>query len=89
LLEAAHEPENAAKLPELLEIGREHVITNIPTEVQMQLVTAVPNIPAENVFWGTITHLLWGDVVAGGMWVYQGDWNQLPGYVQGFLNGEI
>ena len=89
LLLAAQEPENVAKLPELVEIGREHVITNIPTEVQLQLATAVPNIPVENVFWGTITHLLWGDVVTGGMWVYQGDWNQLPGYVQGFLNGEI
>lgn len=89
LLESAQKPENVDKLPEMLEIGREHVITNIPLDVQLQLVTAAPNIPAENVYWGTITHLLWGDVVAGGMWVYQGDWAQLPGYVQGFLNGEI
>lgn len=89
LLQAAQNPENVDKLPELLEIGREHVTTNIPTEVQAQLVAAVPGIPAENVHWGTITHLLWGDTVAGGMWVYQGDWAQLPGYVQGFLNGTI
>lgn len=89
LLEAVQSPDNLDKLPELMEIGREHVITNIPVDVQLQLVSAAPNIPAENVYWGTITHLLWGDVVAGGMWVYQGDWAQLPGYVQGFLNGEI
>lgn len=89
LLEAAQSPENVDKLPELLEIGREHVITNIPADVQLQLATVAPNIPAENVRWGTITHLLWGDTVEGGMWVYQGDWAQLPGYVQGFLNGEI
>lgn len=89
LLQAAQDPANVDKLPELLEIGREHVTTNIPTEVQVQLLAAVPNIPAENVQWGTITHLLWGDTVAGGMWVYQGDWAQLPGYVQGFLNGTI
>lgn len=89
LLQKAQDPANITKLPELLEIARDSVITTIPTEIQMHLLTAVPNIPAENVFWGTMTHLLWGDVVAGGMWVYQGDWAQLPGYVQGFLNGQI
>lgn len=89
LLEAAQRPENVEKLPELLEIGREHAITNIPVDVQVHLASVAPNIPAENVHWGTITHLLWGDTVAGGMWVYQGDWAQLPGYVQAFLNGEI
>ena len=89
LLESAQEPEYVDELPELLEPGQELVITNIPVEVQTQLAMAVPNIPTENVHWGTITHLLWGDVVTGGMWVYQGDWAQLPGYVQGFLNGEI
>lgn len=89
LLEAAQTEENVDKLPEMLEIGREHVITNIPVNVQVQLAAAAPDISAENVYWGTITHLLWGDVVTGGMWVYQGDWQELPGYVQSFLNGEI
>lgn len=89
LLEAAQDPANVDRLPELLETGREYVTTNIPTEVQAQLVAAAPSIPAENVTWGTITHLLWGDVVTGGMWVYQGDWEQLPAYVESFLNGEI
>ena len=89
LLGEAQDPANLAKLPELIETAKDTVITTIPTEVQLQLVTEVPNIPQENVYWGTITHLLWGDTVAGGMWVYQGDWAQLPGYVQGFLNGEI
>lgn len=89
LLGQATSPENLDKLPDLVEAAREYVITTIPLDVQLQLITAAPNIPAENVYWGTITHLLWGEVVAGGMWVYQGDWAQLPGYVQGFLNGEI
>lgn len=89
LLESAQEPEHVDELPEMLEPGNELAITNIPEDVQVQLAMAAPNIPTENVHWGTITHLLWGDVVAGGMWVYQGDWQQLPGYVQAFLNGEI
>ena len=89
LLQKAQDPANVAKLPELMKNASDAVITTIPTAVQLQLLAAAPNIPAENVYWGTITHLLWGDVVAGGMWVYQGDWAQLPGYVQGFLNGQI
>ena len=89
LLVKAQSPEVITKLPELIEASRDAVITNIPTEVQVQLIAAVPNIPADNVYWGTFTHLLWGDTVAGGMWVYQGDWAQLPGYVQAFLNGDI
>lgn len=89
LLHKAQDPANVAKLPELMKNASDAVITTIPTAVQLQLLAAAPNIPAENVYWGTITHLLWGDVVAGGMWVYQGDWAQLPGYVQGFLNGQI
>lgn len=89
LLLQAQRPENLEKLPEVVEATRDAVITNIPGEVQAQLIAAVPSIPVENVFWGTITHLLWGDTVAGGMWVYQGDWAQLPGHVQAFLNGQI
>ena len=89
MLEKIQDPANVTKLPELVESARDAVITTIPTEVQLQLLAAAPNIPVDNVYWGTITQLLWGDVVAGGMWVYQGDWAQLPGYVQGFLNGEF
>ena len=89
LLQKAQDPVNVARLPELLESARDAVITTIPPAVQVQLLAAAPSIPLENVYWGTMTQLLWGDVVAGGMWVYQGDWSQLPGYVQGFLSGQI
>lgn len=89
LLEKAKDPANLARLPELLQILNDTVITDIPTRVQVQLVAAVPSINPENVYWGSITDLLWGETLSSGMWVYQGDWAQLPGYVQAFLNGEI
>lgn len=89
LLDKAKDPVNVTRLPELISILKDTVITDIPLEVQVQLATNVPSVPAENVYWGTITHLLWGDTLASGMWVYQGDWAQIPGYVQSFLNGEI
>lgn len=89
LLEEAQKPENISKLPELLKILKDSVITDIPMAVQLQLAASVPSIPTENVHWGTMTHLLWGGILDSGMWVYQGDWSQLPAYVQAFLNGEV
>ena len=53
------------------------------------MIEAALTIDPANVDWGTMTHLLWGDTTASGMWVYQGDWSTLPGYVQAFLNGEV
>lgn len=88
LLEKAQEPETLTKLPALLKATRDAVTTNIPGEVQTQLVAAVPNIDIANVQWGTMTQFLWGDTTASGMWVYQGDWSTLPGYVLSWLAGE-
>ncbi len=89
LLEKSQEPETLMKLPELVDAARDAVVTNIPDAVQAQLIAAVPTIDPENVIFGTMTDLLWGDTTDSGMWVYQGDWSTLPGYVQGFLNGDI
>jgi LCP family protein required for cell wall assembly len=89
LLEQAQEPEVLPQLPEIVENSQMAVLTNIPEEVQAQLIEAVPNIDPANVTWGTMTDYLWGDTTASGMWVYQGDWSVLPGYVQAFLNGEV
>jgi polyisoprenyl-teichoic acid--peptidoglycan teichoic acid transferase len=89
MLDKAQEPETLLKLPELVEAARDAVVTNIPEAVQVQLVAAVPSIDPGNVVFGTMTDYVWSDTTASGMWVYQGDWSVLPGYVQGFLNGEF
>lgn len=89
LLESAQDPETIAELPQIVEQSQTAVLTNIPEAIQAQLVNAVPNIDPANVVWGTMTDYIWGDTTASGMWVYQGDWSVLPGYVQSFLNGEI
>lgn len=89
MLEKAQEPETLLKLPELVEAARDAVVTNIPDAVQAQLIAAVPAIDPANVVFGTMTQYLSSGTTASGMWVYQGDWAVLPGYVQGFLNGEI
>lgn len=89
LLEKAQEPETLMKLPELVDAARDAVVTNVPDAIESQLIAAVPTIDPANVIFGTLTEYLWSDTTASGMWVYQGDWSTMPGYVQGFLNGEI
>lgn len=89
LLEKAQEPETLMKLPELVDAARDAVVTNIPDAVQAQLIAAVPTIDPENVIFGTMTEYLWSDTTDSGMWVYQGDWSTLPGYVQGYLDGDV
>lgn len=88
LLESAQDPESIADLSGLVSATRDAVMTNIPAEVQGQLIAAVPNISVENVQWGVMTQYLWGDTTASGMWVYQADWSTLPGYIQTWLAGE-
>ncbi len=88
LLEKAQDPSVVTKLPELVKAGKDAVTTNIPADVQVRLIAAVPTISTENVVFGTMTQYLWGDTTSSGMWVYQGDWNTLPGFVQTWLAGE-
>lgn len=87
LLEKAQDPAILPKLPQIVEAGRKAVQTNIPDDVQAKLIAAVPSIAIDGVIWGTMTQYLWGDTTASGMWVYQGDWSTLPGYVQTWLAG--
>lgn len=88
MLAKAQDPSIVSNLPELVEATREAVTTNIPDDVRSQLIMALPNIDVANIAWGTMTEYLWGDTTASGMWVYQGDWSVLPGFVQGWLAGE-
>lgn len=89
LLREATDPRNITQLPELAEALKDTVITDIPPAVQLQLITSVPSFTTDDLVWGSLAPLLWGGTLSNGMWVYQGDWTQLPGYVQAFLNGEI
>lgn len=87
LLQKAQDPSIITNLPALVEAARDAVKTNIPKDVQMQLIASVPSINVANVHWGVMTQYLWGDSTASGMWVYQADWSTLPGYVQTWLAG--
>lgn len=88
MLHKLQSPEILPNLPALVEATRDAVRTTIPADVQASLIAGFGNIDPALVTFGSLTGYLWGDTVANGMWVYQGDWSVLPGVVQGFLNGQ-
>jgi polyisoprenyl-teichoic acid--peptidoglycan teichoic acid transferase len=88
LMDAAQMPERIWSLQEIAAASRQFVTTNLPPDVQTQLIAAVPYIYPANVAWGTITDYLWGENTPDGGWMYQADWTQLPLYVRGWLGLE-
>jgi anionic cell wall polymer biosynthesis LytR-Cps2A-Psr (LCP) family protein len=87
ILDDLQQPGIVAKLPALVDSLRDAVQTNIPTEVQAALIGALPSIDPARVTFTNISDQLWGGTLDSGMWVYQGDWSTLPGYVQALLAG--
>jgi LCP family protein required for cell wall assembly len=88
ILAQLQQPETVTKIPALVDTLRDAVETNIPAEMQVALVAALPNIDPARVAFTNISDQLWGGTLDNGMWVYQGDWATLPGYVQALLAGQ-
>lgn len=78
-------PENLTRLPDIVAAGQEFVTTDIPADVQGQLVANVPNIDPSLVAWGNVVEYLWGETLADGGWNYMTDWTVLPLHVRGWL----
>lgn len=89
MLEKLQSPELLPRIPELVRTLSDVVKTTIPPEVQAQLIALIPQLSEEDLAFTNIEPLLWSGYTAGGAWIYQGDWAVLPGYVQGWLAGEI
>lgn len=88
LLDHLQSPAVVGDLPQLVAATRNAVTTNIPNETILQLIAALPRIDRSNVQFATMTEYLVGGIIDSGAWVYQGDWSFLPGYVQGYLDGQ-
>lgn len=89
LLEKLQQPEMVRRLPDLIEALNGAVKTDIPLEIQAQLVAALPKISREDLLFTNIEGMLWADYAPNGAWIYQGDWSTLPGYVQAWLDGSV
>lgn len=89
LLEKLQQPEMLPRIPELVQTLGDVVHTDIPVDVRVALIAAVPQIPLENLAFTNIDSLLTAGYTPEGAWIYQGDWSTLPGYVQAWLSGEM
>lgn len=87
LLAKLQQPDMLTRIPELIVALDDAVKTDIPLDIQAQLLTVLPDIQSENLSFTNIEALLWSDYTAGGAWIYQGDWSTLPAYVQSWLSG--
>lgn len=89
MLKTLQTPAFLPRIPELVQTLSDVVHTTIPVEVQAQLIALIPQLTEEDLAFTNIEGLLWSGYTDGGAWIYQGDWSVLPGYVQGWLAGEI
>jgi polyisoprenyl-teichoic acid--peptidoglycan teichoic acid transferase len=88
LLDRARDPKIAPKLPSIVKKHRKSVRTDLKTAEQLALALAAPSFTNDGATFATLNGLIYPDTAPGGMWIYSGDWSQIPGYVQGFLNGD-
>jgi LCP family protein required for cell wall assembly len=75
------------QLPELVEEYRKVIRNNLGQSRRLALALAAPSFKAESITFTDLDDFVWGDTTGEGMWIYSGDWAQIPGYVQGFLDG--
>lgn len=75
------------QLPDFVEQHRKSVRNNLGKSRRLALALAAPSFKAESISFTDLDDFVWGDTTSEGMWIYAGNWDQIPGYVQGFLNG--
>ncbi|HEY8448733.1 MAG TPA: LCP family protein [Thermomicrobiales bacterium] len=87
LLDRARDPEIADRLPKLVHKYRKAVRTDLSQSERLALALAAPSFTQEGIEFATLNGLVYPDTAPNGMWIYSGDWSQIPGYVQSFLFG--
>jgi LCP family protein required for cell wall assembly len=89
MLERARDPELSDQLPEIVADHAKAVRTDLSRSKRLTLALAAPSFTNDDVTFGTLGGLVYPDTTSGGMWIYSGDWLQIPGYVESFLSGEV
>lgn len=89
MLKKLQSPALLPQIPQLVSTLSGVVHTTIPADVQARLMALIPKLSSDDLAFTNIEDMLWSGYTDGGAWVYQGDWTVLPGYVQGWLAGEI
>ncbi|MDQ2681934.1 MAG: LCP family protein [Chloroflexota bacterium] len=89
LLTKASSPEYADQLWDIVKENKKKVRTDLGPSKQLTYALAVPDFSNEGVKFATLQDFVYDDTAANGMWIYSGMWEQIPGFVAGFLNGTI
>lgn len=89
LLTKLQDPGILSHIPQLIAELSEVVRTDIPLEVQAELLKVLPELTQQDLAFTNIDRLLWADYSAQGEWIYQADWSTLPGYVEDWLAGTV
>lgn len=89
LLAQAREPRRAKALPGLVAKHRKSVSTDLSRAEQAALALAAPAFADGGLTFTNVRAYLTPSTSDTGLWIYAGDWSQLPGYVQGVLDGSI
>lgn len=89
MLDKAQDPAIRDDLPTIATTASDTIRTDVSLREQFRILSLVRDVSAEDVAFGTITELLTGETLPSEMWVYQADWETLPGYVQPWLDGDV
>ncbi|MGE3797513.1 MAG: LCP family protein [Thermomicrobiales bacterium] len=87
MLEKVTGPDYASQLPDLVHQYRRAIRNDIGAARRLTLALAAPNFTRESVEFIDLLPYVYSDYTAQGMWVYSGDWSQIPTVVQNFLAG--
>lgn len=80
---------DSESLMDLVIEHRNTIRTNLGRSKQLALALAAPDFSNKQVEFATLSSYIWPSTAWNGAWIYAGDWSGIPGYTQGFLNGEI
>jgi len=89
LLDRATDPEYADNLWDVVKENKKKVKTDLGPSKQLAYALAAPDFTNEKVAFASLQDLVYEDTTAGGMWIYAGMWDQIPAFVEGFLDGTI
>ncbi len=87
LLSKATSEEYVHDLPDMVHDYRRSVRNDLGAARRLTLALAAPSFTADSVAFTDLLPYVYSDYTTAGMWVYSGDWSQIPGVVQGFLAG--
>lgn len=87
MLQKTTSPGFVDSLPDLVHQYRRVVRNDIGASRRLALALAAPKFSVESVEFTDLLPYVYSDTTSAGMWIYSGDWAQIPGFTQNFLAG--